>query len=50
MTSVCTEVSVDRYYDPTTGGFLSVDPLVATTTEPYSYATNNPVNVSDPSW
>ena len=36
-----------RYYDPTTGSFLSVDPLVSTTTSPYEYATGDPVNNTD---
>jgi len=43
------ERTVHRYYDPTTGQFLSVDPLVASTGQPYQYAGNNPVNASDPS-
>ncbi len=38
-----------RYYDPTTAQFLSVDPAVVTTLAQYSYATDNPVNASDPS-
>ena len=38
-----------RYYDPSTGQFLSVDPLVGLTQAPYSYAGNDPVNGSDPS-
>ena len=37
-----------RYYDPTTGQFLTVDPLVAQTGEPYGYTNDNPVNKSDP--
>jgi len=37
-----------RYYDTTTGRFLSRDPLEATTGEPYSYASNNPANLTDP--
>jgi RHS repeat-associated protein len=37
-----------RWYDPTTASFTSVDPLVAITGEPYSYAGNDPVNGSDP--
>ena len=40
---------VHRYYDPSTGSFLSVDPLVATTTQPYAYATNDAPNLTDPS-
>jgi RHS repeat-associated protein len=38
-----------RVYDPSTAQFLSVDPLVAKTGEPYSYARGNPVNSGDPS-
>lgn len=37
-----------RYYDPSTGQFVSVDPLVELTGEPYSYADDNPVNRTDP--
>ncbi len=40
---------VNRYYDPTTAQFLSIDPLVAVTGEPYQYAGDDPVNGSDPS-
>ncbi len=40
---------VHRYYDPATGQFLSLDPLVQQTTQPYQYAGNDPVNGSDPS-
>ena len=39
---------IGRYYDPETGQFLSVDPLVDETGEPYGYANGNPVNESDP--
>ena len=42
-------VCVARYYDPSTGQFLSVDPLAAITGEPYAYAADDPVNKSDPS-
>jgi RHS repeat-associated protein len=37
-----------RYYDPATGQFLSRDPVVATTREPYSYVQDNPLNGGDP--
>jgi uncharacterized protein RhaS with RHS repeats len=40
---------VHRYYDPKTGEFLSVDPDVATTHQPYQYAGDDPVNTDDPS-
>ena len=32
---------VHRYYDPSTGQFLSVDPTVANTKQPYVYASND---------
>jgi RHS repeat-associated protein len=38
-----------RYHDPVTGSFVSVDPLVAKTGEPYLYASGNPITLSDPS-
>jgi RHS repeat-associated protein len=38
-----------RYYEPTTGSFLSRDPMVATTRSPYGYVAGNPVNAKDPS-
>ena len=34
--------AVHRYYDPTTGDFLTVDPDVAETQQPYYYAGDNP--------
>ncbi|MEW6155758.1 MAG: RHS repeat-associated core domain-containing protein, partial [Actinomycetota bacterium] len=37
-----------RYYDPATGQFVSRDPLVALTGEPYLYAAGNPINAIDP--
>jgi RHS repeat-associated protein len=39
---------IGRYYDPATGQFLSVDPDVAGTGEPYTFAGSDPVNGSDP--
>ena len=38
----------NRYYDPTLGTFISVDPLVQATGEPYIYASGNPSTLSDP--
>ncbi|HZU13390.1 MAG TPA: RHS repeat-associated core domain-containing protein [Chloroflexota bacterium] len=39
----------NRYYDPSTEQFLTVDPLVGQTQQPYGYAGDNPVNWDDPS-
>jgi len=39
---------IARYYDPSTGQFLTVDPKVATTLSPYGYVQGDPVNASDP--
>ena len=39
----------NRHHDPTTGTFLSVDPLVASTGTAYLYAGGNPTTYSDPS-
>ena len=47
--SLAVERSVGRYYDPQTGQFLSVDPLVAETEQPYAYTGGDPVNGTDPS-
>ncbi len=38
-----------RWYDASTGEFMSLDPKVATTLEPYQYVGNDPLNGSDPS-
>ena len=40
---------VGRYYDPTTGQFLSVDSDVDQTGQPYAYVNGDPVNNRDPS-
>ncbi len=39
----------NRHYDPTTGVFVSVDPLVTKTMQPYIYGAANPITYSDPS-
>ncbi len=39
---------INRWYDPTTAQFTTVDPAVAATGTPYAYAGNDPVNGSDP--
>jgi RHS repeat-associated protein len=38
-----------RWYDPATGKFLSLDPAVIQTSQPYLYAGGDPLNESDPS-
>jgi RHS repeat-associated protein len=38
-----------RYYDPVTGQFISRDPAVAATRQPYGYTGDNPLNAVDPS-
>ena len=37
-----------RSFDPATAQFLTVDPLVAGTGEPYAYTSGNPLNATDP--
>ena len=37
-----------RYYDPSTGQFMSVDPALAVTGIRYGYAESDPVNFVDP--
>jgi RHS repeat-associated protein len=39
---------INRYYDPATGQFTSVDPDVSQTLTPYGYAVGNPVTTTDP--
>jgi RHS repeat-associated protein len=39
---------IDRYYDPTTDQFLSVDPDVAETGQPYAFTGDDPLNATDP--
>ena len=43
MTSV-----INRYYDPTTDEFLSIDPDVAATDQPYVFTDDDPLNAEDP--
>jgi uncharacterized protein RhaS with RHS repeats len=40
--------SINRYYDPSTDQFLSVDPDVQTTDQPYAFVNDNPLNSEDP--
>ena len=39
---------INRYYDPATGQFISVDPDLAPDHAPYAYADGNPVTNTDP--
>ncbi len=39
---------VERYYDPATGQFLTVDPMVDATEQPYAYVGGDPINTVDP--
>jgi RHS repeat-associated protein len=39
----------NRYYDPATAQFLTVDPLANLTQSPYGYVGDNPLNGTDPS-
>jgi len=39
---------VGRYYDRATGQFLTVDPLVEVTGQPFAYTGDDPVNLLDP--
>jgi len=38
-----------RYYDPSTGNFLTRDPIVGVTRDAYGYADGDPLNIVDPS-
>ena len=38
----------NRYYDPTSAQFLSLDPLLQTTGDPYAYTAGNPLQFTDP--
>jgi RHS repeat-associated protein len=40
---------ITRYYDPMSGQFMSIDPMVQQTQEPYQYADDDPANRTDPS-
>ena len=39
---------LNRYYDPATGQFLSVDPDLTQTLQPYAYTDGDPVTETDP--
>ena len=46
--SLRSRCGVHRYYDPSTDQFLSVDPAVMQTGQPYVFTGDDPLNVSDP--
>ena len=48
MTVSARERRVDRYYDPSTEQFLSVDPDVAESGQPYAFTGDDPLNATDP--
>ena len=39
---------INRYYTPTTDQFLSVDPMLAETGQPYAFTGDDPLNFEDP--
>ena len=39
---------INRYYDSTTDEFMSIDPEVATTDQPYVFTNDDPLNEEDP--
>ncbi len=42
------ESIINRYYDPTTDEFLSIDHEVAQTDQPYVFTNDRPLNAEDP--
>ena len=40
--------SINRYYEPTTDQFISVDPMVQDTDQPYAFVNDDPLNGGDP--
>ena len=47
-TTFAFEGSINRYYDPSTDQFLSVDLDVQTTDQPYAFTNDDPLNSTDP--
>ena len=39
---------VNRYYDPTTAVFVTVDPIVSNTNQPYNFVSEDPLDRRDP--
>ena len=48
ITNAPEECSINRYYDPATDQFLSIDPDVAQTNQPYVFTNDDPLNATDP--
>jgi len=46
--SSASECSINRYYDAATGQFISVDPMVESTGNPFAYTSDNPIISTDP--
>jgi hypothetical protein len=44
----CDSHKVNRYYDPASYQFLSIDPRVGTTLQPYAFVGGDPLNATDP--
>ncbi len=42
------ERTINRYYDPTTDQFLSIDPALMVTDQPYMFTNDDPLNATDP--
>lgn len=40
--------AINRYYDASTDQFLSIDPFVAETNQPYVFTNDDPLNAEDP--
>ena len=48
-TTLVPTCSINRYYDPTTDSFISVDPDLQSTVQAYVFTNDNPLNATDPS-
>jgi len=46
-TTRASDGSINRYYDPSTAQFLSIDPDVAETGQPYAYTADDPLNETE---
>jgi hypothetical protein len=47
-TSQTLERTINRYYDPSTDQFISIDPDIADTNQPYVFTNDDPLNGEDP--